>query len=136
MTTDTAARHTGTFSIDSWDQQDDDPRDDGFATGRATLTKTFDGGLAGTSTTRILLAGTASGSRAYCGFEHFTGTVGGRTGTFALRHAAEGDADEQWMTWTVVRGSGTGGFVGVHGEGRITRHDDGSHTYWLDLGFA
>ena len=37
------------------------------------------------------------------------------------------------MTWTVLPGSGTGELAGVRGEGQITRHEDGSHTYWLEL---
>jgi len=136
MTTDATTRLSGTFTLDAWDQQDDEPGADGLTVGRALVTKTFDGDLVGTSWARLVLVGTTSGSRAYSGFEQVTGTVAGRTGTFVLRHAAEGDATGGWMTWTVLPGSGTGELAGVRGEGQITRHDDGSHSYWLDLTLA
>ena len=128
-------RYAGSFTVDSWEQVDDEPQD-GFSTSPVTLTKTFAGDLTGTSRARIVIAATDSGSRAYAGFEQVTGTVAGRTGSFVLRHMAEGDAGGGWMTWNVVRGSGTGDLAGVRGEGQITRHDDGSHTYWLELAFA
>jgi len=127
----------GSFTIDAWDQQDRPAREDkpdvGHSWATARVTKTFGGGLTGSSTAELMLLGTASGARAYCGFEQVSGTVAGRTGTFVLRHAAEADGAGQWMTWTVVPGSGTGELADVRGEGQITRHDDGSHTYRLDL---
>jgi len=134
--TGTPTRYAGSFTLDSWDQQDDDPSPDGVVAGRARVTKTFSGELVGTSRTQLVLVGTPSGSRAYSGFEQVSGTVAGRTGAFLLRHAAEGDATGGWMTWTVLPGSGTGELAGVGGEGQITRADDGSHTYWLDLTFG
>lgn len=134
MTSDQTTRYTGMFTLDSWDQQDGAPRD-GLTRSRATLTKTFSGDLTGTSHAEILLAVIDDGSRSYCGFEQFSGSVAGHSGYFVLRHAAEGNADGGWMTWQVLPGSGRGDLAGVRGEGQITRHDDGSHTYWLDLSF-
>jgi hypothetical protein len=135
MTIQRTSRFEGTFVIDSWDQQDGEPSP-GLARAHARVAKTFSGDLSGTSRTELMMAGTDGGSRSYCGFEQVTGTVAGLTGTFVLRHAAEGDAEGGWMTWTVLPGSGTGELAGVRGEGQITRHDDGSHTYWLDLSVA
>ena len=134
MTTTQTIRYTGTFTLDSWEQQDDDAQD-GLTRGRATLTKTFSGDLVGTSRAEILLAMIEDGPSSYCGYEQVVGTVAGRTGSVLLRHAAEGSAAGAWMTWQVVAGSGRHELGGVRGEGQITRHDDGSHSYWLDLSF-
>jgi len=128
-------RLTGSFTLDSWEQKVVDDRD-GSPIARAHLTKTFTGDLTGTSSADILLAGGEGGARAYCGFERITGTVAGRTGSVVLRHNAQGDADSAWMTWQVLPGSGSGELAGVTGEGQITRHDDGSHSYWLELAFG
>lgn len=130
-------RCAGTFTLDSWDQADGDP-EGSFTRSRAVLTKTFAGDLVGTSRTEILLAVLDDdGPRSYCGFELIAGTVAGRTGTFVLRHAASAGPDEApWMTWHVVPGSGRGELAGVRGQGQIERHDDGSHTYWLELEFS
>jgi hypothetical protein len=133
MTTTTTAN--GTFTLDRWDQQDDDPAA-GTTFGHARVTKTFSGDLVGTSTAQLLLIGIESGVRAYCGFEQVIGTVAERSGTFLLRHTAEGDAHGGWMTWQVVPGSGTGGLAGVSGEGKIDRLPDGSHNYTLTLTFG
>jgi Protein of unknown function (DUF3224) len=125
-------RYEGALTTDAWDQQDDEPRY-GFTLARAEVAKTFSGALVGTSRAVLQLVGVDSGTRAYTGFEQFVGTLDGRAGTFVLRHAAEADATGAWMTWTVLPGSGTGELTGLRGEGQIDRHDDGSHTYWLEL---
>jgi hypothetical protein len=134
----TATRYAGSFTLDSWDQHDEPPAD-GLRRSRALVSKTFGGDLVGTSRTELLLAIVEGGPSSYCGFEQFTGTVAGRSGSFVLRHAAEAaavarpGADGSWLTWQVLAGSGRGELAGVQGEGQITRHNDGSHTYWLDL---
>lgn len=127
-----ATRYAGSFTIDSWDQDDETPTD-GLARSRAQVAKTFSGDVVGTSVTKLLIAIIDGGPSSYCGFEQFTGTVAGRSGSFVLRHAAEGDATGGWMTWQVLAGSGRGELSGVRGEGQIDRHADGSHTYWLEL---
>jgi hypothetical protein len=133
MTTDEATRHAGTFTLDSWDQHDEEPVD-GLTRSRAVLTKTFGGDLTGTSRTEILMVSLGGTPSSYCGFEQYTGAVAGRSGSFVLRHAAGNDpVTGPWMTWQVVDGSGTGELTGIRGEGQITRRDDGTHTYWLDL---
>lgn len=87
----------------------------------------------GTSIADLLLAGADGGSRAYCDVARITGTMAGRTGSFVLRHAAEGDAGAGWLTWQVCRGAGGGGLSGVTELGQIAKDEDGSHTFWLDL---
>lgn len=124
-------RAEGTFDIDSWDEQPYDERE-GAKLSRVHLTKTFQGGLQGTSTTDILTAiAQGEGSSGYVGFERFTGAVDGREGTFVLQHNAEGSTGEQWMTWRILPGSGTGALRGIRGAGRISV-EGGKHFYHLD----
>lgn len=124
-------RAEGTFEIDGWDEQTYDERE-GARLSRAHVTKTFQGGLDGTSTTDILIAiGQVEGSAGYVGFERFTGTLDGRQGTFVLQHNAEGSAGEQWMTWRILPDSGTGDLHGIRGEGQIML-EGGKHSYHLD----
>jgi len=127
-----AVRYSGSFTLDSWEQDDDAP-DGALSTSRVLATKTFSGDVTGTSRTRLILAAAGPGTLSYAGFEHLTATVAGRSGTLALRHAAEAGTSGSWLTWTVLPGSGTGGLAGAGGEGQIERHDDGTHTFWLDL---
>jgi hypothetical protein len=123
----------GTFTLDIWDQQTYDDAE-GATLARAQITKTFSGDLVGTSTTNILLCTTpVETSAAYAGFERFTGTLGGRSGTFVLHHNATSDADAgPSMTWAVVPDSGTGALRSLRGHGQISVAPDGGHSYTLE----
>ena len=123
----------GTFTIDGWDQETFDEAE-GATLAQATVTKTFTGDLAGTSSTRILMCTTqVETSAAYVGFERFSGTVGGRAGTFVLHHSATADADAgQALHWAIVPDSGTGDLRTIRGTGQITVDPDGGHTYTLE----
>lgn len=124
-------RAEGTFDIDSWDERPYDERE-GAKLSRVHVTKTFQGGLQGTSTTDLITAiAQVESSAGYVGFERFTGEVDGREGTFVLQHNAERTGGEQWLTWRILPDSGTGALRGIHGEGQITI-EDGKHFYHLD----
>jgi hypothetical protein len=119
------------FDIDSWDQDEID-RAGPYGLGKALVKKTFRGEIEGTSVTNILLGGVEGGGMAYCGFERFDVTVGGRRGSFVLLHNATASADGGTTSWTILPGSGTGELEGIVGTGEIVRHDDGSHDFSLD----
>jgi hypothetical protein len=123
----------GTFTIDGWDQQTFDEAE-GATLAQATVTKTFTGDLTGASATRILMCTTqVETSAAYVGFERFSGTVGGRTGTFVLHHSATAEADQgQALYWAIVPDSGTGELRGIRGAGQITVDAEGGHAYTLE----
>ncbi|MEV5410284.1 DUF3224 domain-containing protein [Thermopolyspora sp. NPDC052614] len=124
-------RAEGTFEIDGWDEQPYDERE-GAKLSRVHVTKTFRGGLDGTSTTDIITAiSQVEGSAGYVGFERFTGALDGRPGTFVLQHNAEGSGGEGWMTWHILHGSGTGDLRGIRGEGQVVV-EGGKHSYHLD----
>ena len=129
MTTAQTTHATSSFVIDSWDQQPYH-ESEGVQLARVELSKTFSGDIVGTSTASLLMAG-AGESGAYVAHERFAVRVHGRDGTFVLQHAAV--AGPQGSTsWVVVPDSGTGELRGLTGDGEITRHDDGSHTFTLD----
>jgi len=122
----------GTFTIDGWDQETFDEAE-GATLAQATVSKTFTGDLAGTSSTRILMCTTqVETSAAYVGLERFSGTVGGRAGTFVLHHSATADSGEQSLYWAIVPESGTGELRTIHGAGQIIVDADGGHAYTLE----
>ncbi|GAA3029185.1 DUF3224 domain-containing protein [Streptosporangium longisporum] len=124
-------RAAGTFTIDSWEPEPYDEADGATLT-RVHLTKTFDGDLAGTSTTDIITAvAQVETSAAYAGFERFTGTVHGRKGTFVLHHTASAEGEDAGLSWTILPDSGTGELTGIRGGGQIV-NDDGAHSFHLD----
>ena len=108
----------GTFDITRWDDQvylDSD----GIKLGAVEVTKSFRGGLDGTSTARLLTAG---------------GPVPTSAGYVAidLQHCAVMGGGDSEMTVRVVPDSGTGKLTGISGTLRIDRRDDGTHSYQLD----
>lgn len=119
---------SGTFQVDSWKE---DPYDEaeGAKLSRASLTKTFQGDLDGTSTAELVVAVAREGSRAYVGIERISGRMNGREGSFVVQHNATGTRGDDQATLTVVPDSGTGEFTGLSGTITICAADDGSHTY-------
>jgi hypothetical protein len=69
---------------------------------------------------------------AYVAMERVTGSLGGRSGSFALVHRAllRDNVPQEW-TVAVVPGSGTGELEGLEGTLQI-QVKDGSHRYLFD----
>ena len=125
-------RATGTFEIDSWDEEAYDKRE-GAKLARARVAKTFSGDVEGASTTDILLAyGAEEGSAAYVGFERVVGSIHGRSGSFVLHHSATSSPEGRSATWSVVPDTGTGDLLGLRGEAEISVGPDGSYSFFLD----
>ena len=126
-----ANQATGTFTIDSWEDEPFGARD-GVTLGRVRATKTFSGEIAGTSTAALVMAGAQEGSAAYVGLEQVVASVQGRSGSFVLQHSATMTKDSQSLSLTVVPDSGTGELLGLRGEARIDIDAEGGHTLILD----
>ena len=110
--------------------------DEGAVVGRFLLDKQFHGDLEGTSKGEMLAIGTAvPGSAGYVAMEQVTGTLNGRTGTFALQHTGTMTRGEPLLSVTVVPDSGTGGLEGLSGKLDI-KITDGKHFYEFDYDLA
>lgn len=122
---------TGTFTIDTWEEEPYDERDGAKLT-RTRVTKTFHGQIEGQSTAELLMAYAQEGSAAYVGFERIVGRVHDRSGSFVLQHTATGSRGAQSASWSVVPDSGTGELRSLRGEARIVVEPDGGHTFTLE----
>ena len=124
---------SGTFDIDSWDEQ---PWDEGRGARltRTRVTKTFHGEIEATSVAELLMAyAEETASRAYVGFERITGRVGDRIGSFVLHHTATASLAGQAVSWSIVPDTGTGGLEGITGEAQIVIDPKtGGHSITLD----
>jgi hypothetical protein len=99
--------------------------------GSMALSKTFRGDLAGTSTGQMLAVGTSvKGSAGYVAMERVTGTLGGRTGSFALQHSGTMDKGTPTLSVTVVPDSATDELTGLTGSMAI-KIEGGKHFYTL-----
>lgn len=125
-------RATGTFEIDSWDEEPYDEQD-GTRLARVRVVKTFKGDVEGVSTTDLLLAyGAEEGSAAYVGFERVVGRVHGRSGSFVLHHTATSSREGRTAAWSIVPDTGTEDLLGLRGEAEISIGPDGGHSFSLD----
>jgi hypothetical protein len=96
------------------------------------LSKTFSGDLAGTGSGLMLAVRTAIyGSAGYVALERVTGTLVGRTGSFALLHHGVMTRGTPALNVTVVPDSGTDGLTGISGSMEIVI-EGGGHSYAFD----
>jgi len=105
----------------------------GTAIGRFALDKQYHGDLEATAKGEMLGAGNpATGTAGYVAIEEVTGTLRGRSGSFALQHFGTMDSGKFELRVTVVPGSGTGELAGIAGAMTITIAA-GKHTYTFDF---
>jgi hypothetical protein len=118
----------GTFEVKMTPQ----PAQDGIGDpgiGRMALDKQFHGDLEATGKGQMLAAGTdVSGSAGYVALERVSGTLHGRSGTFALQHSGTMTRGAPQLSITVVPDSGSGELLGLAGTLAITI-TDGQHFY-------
>jgi hypothetical protein len=97
--------------------------------GRLSLDKQFHGDLEATSKGEMLAVRTeVDGSAGYVAMERVTGTLQGRTGSFALQHSGTMNRGAPTLVITVVPDSGTGQLAGIAGTMTIVIAD-GKHSY-------
>ncbi len=80
-----------TFRILSWDEEAFDEREGEPRLTRALVTKSFHGELTGTGNLLYVMTHLEGGSASFTGFEKVVGSLGGRRGSFVLRHAGTYD---------------------------------------------
>jgi len=106
------------------------------AVGRMPIDKQFHGNLVGSSKGQMLTAMTdTKGSAGYVALERLTGTLGGRSGSFALQHSGTMTRGAPQLIVSVVPDSGTGELAGLTGTLTIAIAD-GKHSYDFDYALA
>jgi hypothetical protein len=119
---------TGTFTVDVR------PLTPAPAEGiaRYSINKQIHGDLEATTKGEMFSGGDPKqGMAGYVAIEVVTGTLQGKSGSFALQHSATMDQNGPKMTVIVVPGSGSGELQGIAGTFEI-RIADGKHSYQLD----
>jgi hypothetical protein len=117
---------TGPFDVKMHPQDDKDA--DGVT--RLLLDKQYHGDLEGTAKGQMLTGGmSADKSGAYVAIEKFTGTLGGRSGSFVLHHTGVMTRGKPELTILVAPDSGTGQLSGISGKMTINIAADGKHSY-------
>ena len=100
--------------------------------GRMLIEKVFSGDLQGASRGEMLgVMDQSLGSGSYVALERVTGTLQGRTGSFALVHRGTMNRGTPTLTVEVVPDSGEGDLAGIKGAMQIVI-EAGKHSYALD----
>jgi len=103
---------------------------------RMSIDKEIHGDLEGTTKGEMISAGNAhAGEAGYVAMEVVTGTLAGKSGSFALQHSATMDESGQWMHIIVAPGSGTGELKGIAGNFKIVIAG-GKHSYEFEYTLA
>jgi hypothetical protein len=123
----------GDFDVPIIPQTGDDPA---MAIGRLLLDKRYHGELEATAAGQMLAVRTrVENSAGYVAMEQVSGTLLGRTGTFALQHSGVMDRGEQELVISVVPDSGTGELDGLTGTMSIIIAK-GKHSYDFEFSLA
>lgn len=122
MTSDAA----GTFDVKLTPQTQDDKS----TVGRFSIDKQLHGDLEGTSKGEMLAVSSTDvqGSAGYVAMELVSGTLQGRTGSFALQHSGTMNRGAAHLSVTVVPDSGTDELTGLSGRMEIIIAE-GKHSY-------
>jgi Protein of unknown function (DUF3224) len=103
---------------------------EGAEVSRVHISRTFIGGLEGSSTAELLIA-KSDGGGGYVGQDVISGTLGGRSGGFLFQHTGLIGPDGVTNTGVIVPGSGRDELEGITGEGTMLADDEGNHTLSL-----
>ena len=110
------------FEVKTWDENPYDETDGGLKLTRASVTKSFRGGIEGEGTLEYLMVYPGGGYAKFVGLERVVGRLGDRWGSFVLEHSGTFEGGVAEASWSMVPGSGTGELRGPRDalrEGRL-----------------
>ena len=120
-----------TFKIKSWDEEPFDEPENGPKLTRAHVRRSFHGDLSGTGNLMYLMTHLDTGA-SFIGFEKVVGSLGGRKGSFVLRHTGSYDGEKATSEYEVVPGSGTDALTGLSGAGGFSAGHAEEHDMTFD----
>ncbi len=123
---------SATFEVTNWDEKPFDEHEGAAKLTTAAVTKTYSGGIEGTSVTEWLMGYADDGTATFVGIERIDGSVGDRRGTLVLRHVGTYAADAAKAELVVLAGCGSGDFSGVGGTGDLLADPSGKVELQLD----
>jgi len=109
-----------TFKITGWDEKPYKEFEDGAKLTRAQISQTYEGDLVGESTVEFLMSHAADKTAHFIGFEHVTGSLAGKTGSFIIQHVGTYGSTGAQSNWKILPDSGTDALIGITGQGSYT----------------
>ncbi len=110
---------TGTFKIESWEEEAYLEDEGGGKLTRASVKQTFTGDIEGEGSVEWLMCYRPDQTADFVGLQRVSGRVGDRSGSFVLQSNGVFDGTEAKADLSVVDGSGTDGLRGLTGRGEF-----------------
>jgi hypothetical protein len=126
------AHATGTFKIESWDENTYAEMGDGRKLTQASVTQAFSGDIDGDGAVEWLMCYRPDETADFVGLQRVSGKVGDRSGAFVLQMAGTFDGKVAKADWSVVPGSGTADLDGLRGKGEFSAPLGGEPSITLD----
>src|SRR5258708_13940836 len=111
------AQAKGTFTVAGWEENTYEELENGGKLTKARVTFGFDGDLEAEGGWEAVMCYQEDGSASFTGFQHTTGKLGGRNGSFVLRADGAFSGGQAQTNWQGVDGSATGQLRGLRGPG-------------------
>jgi Protein of unknown function (DUF3224) len=127
-----AAQAKGTFKVSGWEENTYQELENGGKLTKAHVTFGFDGDLEAEGGWEAVMCYQEDGSASFTGFQHTTGSLAGRTGSFVLRADGAFSSGQALTTWRVVDGSATGELRGLRGSGSAVTTSGSGGEFTLD----
>ncbi len=103
--------------MQNWDEKPYEEIGSGAKLSKVNVKQEYTGDMVGTSTLEYLMSYTTTGTCSFVGHERFTGTLGGKSGSFVLQHVGKWENGEAKSSFNVVEGSSTGDLASLRGSG-------------------
>jgi hypothetical protein len=107
----------GTFTVAGWDEDTYFELGNGGKLTKAHVTFDLEGDLVGRGSWQAVMCYLPDGAASFTGFQHTTGELSGREGSFVVRADGMFAGGVARTAWAVVDGSGTGDLLGLRGTG-------------------
>ncbi len=124
------------FAVATWNEQPYSEGDNLPKLTRATVTKTFSGDIDGTGHVEYLMMYRSDGTAAFVGLERIVGRIGERSGSFVLQRSGVFEGGQAKESYSVIPGSGTGGLIGLQGNGSTSIGHDKDYPFTLSYELA
>lgn len=123
----------GIFTITGWDENTLNERSEGIKQSHASITQTYEGGMAGQSDVEFLMSYQSPSTAQFVGFEYFIGVVEGRRGTISFKHDGLFKEGVASSTFESVNGSATGELSGCVISGKFVSDTSGKANYTITV---
>ena len=125
----------GEFEVTSWNEEPYAEREGARKLTRASVTQKLSGDLTGTGAVEWLMSYQEGGTARFVGLQQLDGAIEGREGSVVVDTVGDFDGKDAAGAWTVVPGSGTGGWTGMRGDGNFRAPMGTKASFTLDYSF-